>query len=165
MKNYLLMIFVIFIISCSKQEDQKLDNIGVNVDRDINISVKDSAGNDLLDPENPQAIRESEIWLYYLIDGKKEKVYIPNLDHPRNFFIFKDHRNYDSSEYIIRVFPNDEKSNSYPITYIQWNNADTDTIKCEIERTEYEVRCTKVWYNGELKWKGNDTWRYFEIIK
>jgi hypothetical protein len=71
------------------------------------------------------------------------------------------------SEYRIRVFPNDSEKEQYPITYIQWNSDDTDTIKCEYRRLENAVICTKVWFNEKGKWDestGNAE-RYFKIVK
>lgn len=38
------------------------------------------------------------------------------------------------------------------VTYIKWNDTDTDTIKCFIEYTKTSAINKKVWVNGELAW-------------
>ncbi len=142
-----------FVSSCSKQIRDTEVSIGVD------ISVKDSAGNDLLDPSFPGSFKEDSIRLYYLENGKRVEVYYSNMTDPRNFFIF-----YENSEYLIRIFPNDDKSSDYPVTYIDWDKSDEDTIKCVITRTRNTTNVTKVWFDGQLKWQAG-TREYFEIIK
>ena len=53
-----------------------------------------------------------------------------------------------------------------PVTYIQWNETDRDTIQCHIKRNEDGslIFCTKVWYNDILVYDNNGE-RYFTIIK
>ncbi len=122
-------------------------------DLDINISVKDSAGNDLLDPSFPGSFKKDSINIIYLVNGKRA-----NLDYLWKFNIYQ-----DSSGYVLRIFPYDINS-EYSVSYIDWNQSDEDTIKCEIERTSNITSVTKVWFDGQLKWQAG-TERYFTIIK
>jgi hypothetical protein len=135
--------------SCSKKEEN-----GFDLDLGLEISVVDKAGNDLLNPVSPNSFKESEIKIYYLLDGKKVEVFYSNYDHPRNFYIYQ-----RGNEFRIAVILND------PITYIQWNNSDTDTIQCEVSRAEGSVVCRKVWFNGELRWDNYSTERFIKIVK
>lgn len=52
-----------------------------------------------------------------------------------------------------------------PISYIQWDNKDIDTLKCEFLRERYGEVCTKVYYNGELRYPMPGSDRYFEVVK
>lgn len=138
------------------------DQCCANIDTSISISVKNEDGLDLLDPQNPGAFQEEVIKIFYLTDGKVEEHYEPNRDAPRGFSIYKESA---IDRYAIQVYPNDDVSEEFPVTYIRWNTDDTDTIKCEYQRTENAVVCTKVWFNDEIKWEAYETGRYFEIIK
>jgi hypothetical protein len=153
MKNLMMIGLITIIISCTKEKEVRYAS---NVDIGLEISVVDKSGNDLLDPANPNSFKEKDIRIYYLINGVKEEVFFPNYDHPRNFYIDKRDKVYN-----MILFLND------PITYIQWNNLDTDTIQCVINKEgggELTI-CRKVWFNGELRWDNYSTERYIKIVK
>lgn len=149
----LFYVFAIFmIVSCSKERG--LDccmNISMNAD----ISLKNTAGEDLLNPENFNSYKEREIKTYHLIDG------IERIAHTEEF-LFKD----NDGLYRLRVFLNDEGNDEYPTTYIDWNETDRDTLKSEIYRTNNQVRVVKIWYNDSLMWDAEDLGpEQFTIIK
>lgn len=126
-KTTVLLFMVLTAVGCSKDDDQEQYNFAVGFD----MSIKDHDGNDLLDPSNPDAFKESEIKLYYVIDGKVEEVFDGRLDSPRNFYIYN--RN---SEYRIGMTQNYTETSEMPITYIKWNETDTDTITSTFFRSE-----------------------------
>lgn len=154
MKCFIYILLLLLLFSCSRKKI-----CCTVVSTEIDMSVNDSTGNDLLDPSFPGSYKEDSIRLYYLVNGKRVEVYDPNMDSPRNFFIY-----HDTPGYVIRVFPNDDKSSEYPVTYIDWNQHDEDTIRCELTRTSGTTVVTKVWFDGQLKWQAG-TRRYFSIIK
>ena len=89
------------------------------------------------------------------------EVYDSNMGYPRNFMIYQ-HEN----EYRIRVFMNDTETSDKPITYIQWNINDTDTIEAVYERPGNSVLKRKVWLN-EIEiwdWLTNEN-EYYKLIK
>ena len=130
------------------------------VDTDINISIKDSEGNDLLNPAYPDSYQKGNIKLFHIINGEQIEIFDANMNYPKGFFIYK-HEN----EYRIRVFPNTDKSEQQLITLIKWNETDTDTIRCNVERTSNSEICRKVWFNNEVVWEAYETERFFEILK
>jgi len=154
MKYLFFFLSALFFASCTDDNEQ------VIVDTDINISVKDEDGNDLLNPDNSNSLNQNEFKIFYEINGEQIEFYDENLDYPKGFFVYQ-HEN----EFRIRIFPSTDKNALYLITYIEWSKMDTDTIRCEIERKESSTICKKVWFNEELVWQAYDTERFFEIIK
>ena len=45
---------------------------------------------------------------------------------------------------------NTAESEDMPITYIKWNETDTDTIQAHYIRTENSIIYDQIWYNGIL---------------
>jgi hypothetical protein len=150
MKNVILMLLSIILLnSCS---DDGTDAIVISIG--MNFIVVDKMGNDLLDPKNESAINENDIKILYLVNGEVKKGdisgYIP--DYPNNFLITESR--IGLPEYVLTVFLNSESMDSETITYLQWNENDTDTIKSTIYRSEEVTSVTKVWLNDSLVWDG-----------
>lgn len=150
-KVVLICLCTLFLFSCDSDIIE-----GFVYDLDLNINVKNSNGDDLLDPSTPNAYDQSKIKILYLVKGKLiEK---PNgTDYPRNFFIYK-----QDNHNVIRVFLNDSKEDQYPETYIQWNENNTDIIKIEYNRTKYSATKKTVWLNDKLV---SDIIPYLKIVK
>ncbi len=132
----LVLIFSItaMISSCSKSSDDA-EYIGSAID----IYIQNLDGENLLG----DVYKEENIKLYYLNNGITEEVYDPNMASPRNFkFIEID------GNMAIRVFANLNDEN-FPITYVEWNEQDMDTIRCHYYRSEDNstVYIDSVWYN------------------
>lgn len=163
MKNLFFIMTALLLVSCSEKEDDYLCCANqVHMDG-VEMSVRNSDGSDLLNPNNPNAYSADEIKLFYEIDGEVVEVYDPAMDLPRNFMIFN-YSNETESEYRIRLLPNYDRNESQPITYIQWNETDRDTIKAEFyysgpEDSNYSFTIENLWFNGEPK---NP---YFDIVK
>lgn len=152
MKKFLLFLGIALFLSCEK------DNFCgcYIVDIGVNISITDSNGNDLLNPENSNAYTEKDIKLFISDQGQMKEVLAGNTDYPGDLMIFPT----NNSKYMLRVFT------PQPVTYIQWKGTDMDTIQCEFSQTDNSKICTKVWYNSKLVFDGkNGTGRYFEIKK
>ncbi|WP_086478479.1 MULTISPECIES: hypothetical protein [Arenibacter] len=159
MKYLISFLIIPLLYSCSSDDGKEQFVYDVSVE----FSVKDSEGNDLLNPENSNSFDESEIKLFYLINGEVNEVYDGNMDHPRNFVI---NEYPPASEYRIGVFLNYSETEEQPTTYIKWNETDTDTLKCEVYRTNSLTKITKLWLNDEQIWTSSDgTVPYFEILK
>lgn len=129
------MSIVSIITSCSKSSDNAED-IGANLD----IYVQNSEGKNLLG----DVYKEENIKLYYLDAGKVKEVYDPNMATPRNVK-FVD----IAGSKVLRVFTN-LNDEAYPITYIEWNKEEMDTIRCHYRRSENNsnINIDSVWYNG-----------------
>lgn len=160
MRTIITLIILAVFVSCSKNNDDEPQN-QYSINRGVEISLKDSNGEDLLDPNNPTGYKADEIKLYYLINGEKQEVFDPNMDNPRNSLIY----NHDS-EYRIGISLNDTDSETLPITYVEWNEIETDTLQAEFFKTENTIQVIKTWFNGELKWDGsNGQDNFFTIVK
>ncbi|MFK5958964.1 MAG: hypothetical protein QM495_08870 [Lutibacter sp.] len=167
MKNLIFMLLaLILIVSCSS-DDNNNENNYYNLDTDVIFTVKDSNGNDMLNPNNQNAYLSDNIKIYYVkADGGSEEIYYPNLSSPRNFRIITPE---DSQEniYAFQLFPNTYVMED-AITYIEWNNTETDTIKTNYRYGKNYTICDKIWYNNVNVWTENtevNTGRIFEIIK
>lgn len=122
------------IISCSKSSDD-----AEYISKVLDIYGENSDGENLLG----NVYKEENIKLYYLNNGIVEEVYDTNMDTPRNFkFVDID------GKLAIRVFANLNDEN-FPITYLEWNEEDIDTIRCHYYRSEddFVVYLDTVWYN------------------
>lgn len=147
MKHLLLILIVTTMVSCSTSTNEENAYVLFN---SIEFSVVNTAGEDLLDSNNPNSIDIDNIKLYHVIDNEVIEVYDSHLEHPRHFFVFE-HEN----EYRIRVFQNTSENENRPITYIQWNETDTDTLQVEYDRTHNSLAQKKIWLNGEEIWNIN----------
>ncbi len=161
MKNLILFCTALFFLSCSKS-DKEENQSSVHLDG-IEIAVRNAAGEDLLDPNTPNAYSADGIKLFYEINGEVVEVYDPAMDHPRNFIIYN-YINENESEYRIGIFLNYDRNEAQPITYIQWNETDRDTIKAKFHYSgpadsNYSFDIENLWFNGIEK----DP--YFEIVK
>src|SRR5690606_16006177 len=158
-KPLITFLIIALLSSCSSDDIKEQFNLDVGFE----FSIKDSEGNDLLNPQNPNSFNEPDIKLFYLVNGEVNEVYDGNMDYPRNFVI---HEYPPTSEYRIGVFLNHAETEELPITYIKWNETDTDTLKCEIYRTNSLTKITKLWLNDVQIWTSSDnTEPYFELIK
>lgn len=153
MKTVLYLLGIALLFSCQKDPN----SCGcVIIDIGVDMSVVDKNGTDLLDPENSQSIDESKIKLFYPENGTLKEVFHPNADNPKDIMIYP----LEGANYRMRVFT------TKPITYIQWNDADMDTLKCEYAKTDNSTVCTKVWFNDMPVYDNkNGTERYFQVVK
>jgi len=157
-----ILVLTISLFTACESEDK--NNAAFSIDRIVKISVKNQKGDNLLDPKNSNSYTEEDITVFYLVDGEKKKVFRPNLENSKGFKIY----NWENTPgYRMMIFPNDLSEDDIRTTYIQWGENDLDTMKTQIERKENSVWCTKVWWNGELRWEAypKKTKRYLEIIK
>lgn len=144
MKTLLLFFSIVILYSCTenKSASSSLDNY--NLDTYVTIFVKDQNGDNLINTPN----YESENFrVYYMLNGQTVEIYNPLMQAPRNFYIYN-----DNDQIRMRLFLNYTASETFPITYIKWNETDTDTLKASFQRGENFVSCNSVWLNGELVW-------------
>lgn len=143
MKNlFLLFITFTLITSCTdKEEEQNSDHIQSS----IALSIQNSNGDDLLNPNNPNGIDTSKIKIFYVVDGKKTQYFAPaNLDNTKGYFIFE-HLN----EYRIAIFTDNDDASTKETTFIQWSENDEDKIDVLYEKIESSLFISKVWINGQ----------------
>lgn len=163
-----LLVFIIFGTSCSKNDEYT----PINIDTSILISVVDSQGADLLDHSTANHFSTPYIKIFHLIDEEKIE-YKSSLYHERYTpgfrFYAPNQLGFNDNTLFCLNATDPSRTEELPITYIQWSELDTDTIKCQFSRTEFSVFCTKVWCNGIEVWdvknnNPNDA-RWFQIVK
>jgi hypothetical protein len=147
MKKILISLFVLTLFSCKQEEMEE----NFNFNAGLEFSVVNAQNEDLLDPEHPNHLDEADIKLFYVIDGEPKEVFDSNLDHPRNIRIFK-----HANEYRIGLTLNHTKTSDKPVTYIQWNENDTDTIEVVFKQTKNSTIQDSIWVNGEFVWELED---------
>ncbi len=157
MRRLLILLAGIFLFSCDKTDNPEAAAI---VDTGIEFSLVNAQNVDLLNPESPNYIDEEGIKIFYVIDGKTKEFYDSDMDAPRNFLIFE-HEN----TYRIRVFMNIADTADKTITYIQWNENDTDTIEATFRRFSNGITKEKIWLNGDAIWeRGDNTTDAYHIL-
>ena len=139
-----LLIFIVLLTSCfSACEKPKTE-----IDIGVQISYVDKNGNDLLDPANSNGYKESNIDLYYMLNGVKTRVYDGLMDLPEGFKI-------EYSEtfhiYSLSISPNDKyDANKMSETLIDFGDrVDTLTVSYVVSTNSLIVH--SVWYNHVLK--------------
>jgi len=159
MKQIIFFLTIILVSSCSKENNNASDV----VDTTIVFHLSDKSGNDLFDPTKVYTLNTQNTRMYYLINGQEVEAFCGNCGNPRMFAFGQDNIRYG---FIFSPNSTEQLNNTEPITYIQWNETDRDTIQCHIARSKSgsSIVCTKIWYNGELVWNnvGN---REFTVIK
>ncbi len=139
MKNLFLFVSLT-LISCSK--DSPNNKVADNFDTKIDICLVDNSGNYLI---NNSIYPFNSVSVKYLVNNS-----IINPPYQGSQPILSD----DSLPKRIRFFLNNDSSEEYPITYVYWNTADTDTIKAHFSRGNSNgqnyVVLDKVWYNNKL---------------
>lgn len=143
MRKLILVLASLCVVSCNN--DDKGMNSAVYSVR-FNMRVLNAEGEDILNPEHPDAIDTDQIKLYYVINGTAVEVYDPAMDSPRNFGVDEDP---NDGFYKISIIAN--HTATVTETYIDWNETDRDTIICTIEFHDNATFLRKVWYNGEYK--------------
>lgn len=152
-----LLVFLLLLISCKEKMETSY-----GVDTRIDIQVIDSLGNNLLNPSVSNSYKEEEIRIYFIINGEKTNIWEPLMQFPNRFYIYDD---FNTGDHRIRIFPNDSKNEDLPVTLIQWDINDTDTIVCHFKRVEGYISCDHLWYNGMYIDPALTNNRNFTIVK
>lgn len=157
MKKLILFFTLLIFISCDNQEALLAAD---NIDTAVEFSIVNSSSEDLLDPANPNGMDVRNIKVFYLISGEKKEVYNGNLLNPRNFRIYKHEK-----EYRIGINLNESQTAVKPVTYVQWNTNDTDTLEVTYTRKNGSILKNTVWLNGVQIWeRGDNTVDAYQVL-
>lgn len=144
MKKLFVILAAVTFCACNKTDEA---NLQYNLDVIFELSVFNAQNEDLLNPSTADRFDEAEIKLFYEVAGEMIEVFDPNMDHPRNFMIFK-HEN----EYRIQVTLNYSDTSDKPTTIIQWSENEADTLEVSLKRGGGSVYKRTVWLNGKEIW-------------
>jgi len=148
MKNAIILFLLgIIMVSCNSDDENNNTPSYYNLNAGVEFKVSSPSGVDLLNPNNANAYLAENIKIYYLRNGEVEEIYNPNMTAPRNFTIVTPE---DSGEdfYVMTIGLNSSGLENV-ITYIEWNDTDTDTIRANFRSGNNYLLITKAWYNDE----------------
>lgn len=155
MKNIFSILFIgLILTSCSNDNE---DN--VVVDTHVLLKYIDQNGNNILDQAN--GIISSNIKVYHKVNNQWIEQNNTNMDNPQGFSVLE--RN---SEKYLKLFPSHNFYDAnFSETKIQYSESELAIVKTQFDLSNENIICTKVWYNGNLKWEDNETERLIEIRK
>ena len=140
--NKILSLLVLLLIFTSCNED---DCGCTNFDIGLNIKVMDANGIDLINESN-----FSDIQINYLVDGVTRPGVSPFLID-------------DEFGPRIGITLNNDSSDEYPVTYVKWNDEDTDTIKASFKNNNRIVE--QIWINDQLINPTESPGYFYTLIK
>ena len=149
-KTFFLLLFSLFLISCSKDEPSYCCT---TIDISIDIKFIDSEGNSLLGEEN--WFEETDISIYNKIDDEWK------ISPEKPIMVERDDANY------LRVFSNPQNpEEGISELKLEFSENEFDIIKTEVLRENSNMIVTKVWYNDELEWESDsNSERIIEVEK
>ena len=112
-----------------------------NIDINVTVSVKDQAGNNLLDPATTGFYKPEEIKLFSLNNGVRTQLVNTNTN--------KYHVYQEGAKSFLTFYP--EGSGSIITTIVQWRTNDEDVFESTLESTKNSTICTAVKCNGVVK--------------
>lgn len=158
---YYILLMLCFAFSGCNDNSEEPSPTGVFVSQNANIIVKSAAGEDLLDPENANGIKDFKI--YYLVNGVKTLYSEPSLDAPNGYRLIK---HPVKGYYYLQVLMDGRRNIPETTTYLQLGAAaDVDTIKTQYKIDPNNLIAEKIWFNGSLVWSTADGEPIFEIVK
>ena len=154
MKKILLLIAVTLIASCSTDE-----NCCINIDTGVSIKYLNEEGENLFEVDG--GLNIADINIYHKKNNEWVKYFEGNLNYPKGLQTVER----EDETYLV-IFPSTTiVENGYSETKIEFSESDSDILKTEVNKNNSNQIVTKVWYNGELKWEGNQSERIIEIVK
>ena len=130
--------------SCDDNDSEASFNISNNVE----ISVVNEAGEDLLNPDHSSAIAVGQIKVYYELDGLKQEINRTNMDYPRMFALREPTPK--NNRYSILLYLNTEDDSNPTTTFLEWNSNRTDVFKSSLISSDESFKSDKIWLNGRL---------------
>lgn len=155
MKKILILIAVTLIASCTT--DEKV--CCTIIDTGVSIKFLNEEGENLFEIDG--GLNVADIDIYHKINNEWVKYFEGNQDYPKGLRTVER----EDGIYLI-IFPSTTIiENDYSETKIEFSEYDSDILKTQVAKENSNEIVTKVWYNDELKWEGNQTERIIEIVK
>ncbi len=135
--QFLILVLAILLMSC---KDDNIDQDVISIE--VEFSLIDQKGNDLLDPEHPNHIKESDIKLTDFMEASFEN---PQAGVEVNF-------TNEKPEGLLTLFLQPNSTNNYPepITVVEWGELKTDTLRARHKRSDKGIFIEKLWINNEI---------------
>ncbi len=133
---------ILFIASCSKN-----DQVEIPVNNHLDIQIRNTQGADLLNPKTNGTLNTENVKVLYKTSAGWVEAFNASLDCPKQICFYE-----STGNFIARLFPNDISSDVITETKIQWNDQNSDIIKCKPLRNQDGLVYSnaQVWFNDEL---------------
>ena len=119
------------VLSCSNERDCGCS--GGQYITSIKVSINDAQGNTLL---NNVEYQENNFSSYYfknsVLNSLSQPVFYNAGDAPK-----------------VLIYLNTDEVEEFPVTYVRWNDNDTDTIKAKFVRSENSIIIDQAWINNQ----------------
>ena len=164
LKVTIVIVLCFLTLSCNKKQDC----LGVYMDETFTFYVRDSAGNDLLDPSNPNGYNIDSIRVYYLLtdgtlhNGQTYYEFEKGVGrNPGDYELMRSEDGY-VLDFILYTRHSKKSIHKRPIIYIDWNDSDRDTIISKLITRRGDPKdptdagyCIfslwdTIWYNGKV---------------
>ncbi|TXH27279.1 MAG: hypothetical protein E6Q96_06680 [Cyclobacteriaceae bacterium] len=157
-----LMLLMTFIVSCGDNSDSTV------VDLDINLTIVDKNGKDMLNPAVSGSISEADIGVFYEINGELE-TYLSlsneDPDNPSGFILnSSDGSGTFGGRYFLNIFTN--PTIGKPKTILKIKGMEDIEFVTKVVEANGNTRVVEIWYKGKLVWpiESNNMAKYLEVI-
>ncbi|PWJ58083.1 hypothetical protein CLV98_105265 [Dyadobacter jejuensis] len=138
-----LLVGIAVLTSCKDDSD---DPTAVEVDTSVDFVRVDKNGINVFSNASANYIDPSNVETFYLKNGDKVEVNNPDLAASKGVIL----NEINGNKYLrMFVYPG-EVDQEETITYLQWKENDTDTIKSLMSRSPGAVFISKLWINNSL---------------
>ena len=155
MKKILFLIAVTLIVSCSTDEK----DCCTIIDTGVSVKYLNEEGDNLLEVDG--GLNIADLNIYHKINNEWVKYFKGNLDYPKGLHTVER----EDGTYLVILPSTTIVENGYSETKIEFSETDFDILKTEVQKNNSNEIVTKVWYNDELKWEGNQSERIIEVVK
>ncbi len=135
-KLILSLVLISSLVSCNNDTEE---TVNFYIDNNFDLLVESSDGTDLLDPSNSNSYNQKNLSIYYILNGEKKQT-----DYSIVLL-----ENGETKQYALRVMQYNYASSDV-ITYIKWDETNTDVIKTNYKSGNNYVVCSKISYNDEV---------------
>lgn len=157
-----IMLLSAFATSC---DDSPVSAI---VDIDVNLTIVNGSGEDMLNPSSSGSISEADINVFYEIDGELE-TYLSlsneDPDNPSGFTLNpSDGSGTFGDRYFLNIFTNPTEGDAK--TIIRIDGMQDIELVTKVVQSKGNIRVVEIWYEGELMWpvEGNNMAKYLEVV-
>lgn len=150
-------------VSCSDQHSH-----AVIVDLDINLTIENVNGEDILNPTVSGSVMASKISVFYEINGELE-TYLSlsnnDPDNPSGFTLNPpDGSTTFGGKYFLNIFSNPTKGEA--LTIVKVDGMDDINLVTKVVESNGNTRVVEIWYKDELVWpiEGNNMAKYVSVV-
>lgn len=155
MKKIFTLIAATLIIGCSTDDK----DCCINIDTGVSIKYLNETEENLFELDGGLSL--ADMTIYHKINNEWIRYDRGNLDSPKGISTIER----EDGIYLV-VFPSTTiVQNNYSETKIEFSESDFDVLKTKIDKRNSIEIVTRIWYNDELKWEGNQSERIIEIFK